>query len=334
MMVLILTLALLDRRTGTEYLLLAIACSSALLFEKRAMILLAFAFAIACHVTYVWYDATHPFTPDPTIPYIIVENCILYIGIFFVVLESILFRQLIITYATKLEESKQRILTANEELKTQTEQLDWIVRQKSKELQSYIDAINVNICSVITNFNGEIIRVNDPFLKLAGYTSDELIGNSVNVFDSGHHTKDFFDNMNTSIHVGLTWRGDVKNKAKDGSFFWLDMVIMPLKTDDKTIGYFLALALPITDRKIADEERSRVNQVFESIAHETSHNVRGPLVRIKGLVSLFQQGHVEAAETNLVLKKIRSSTDELDVATSRLTDFVNKQFSKRNSSYH
>lgn len=330
MMALVLALALLDRRTGTEYLLLAISCSSVLLFEKRITILVAFMTGILCHAFYTWYDGTYPFIPDQSIPYTIVQNCLLYVSVFFVIIESIVFRQLIIGYSKKLEESNTQVSVTNEELRTQAEQLDWIVQQKGKELQSYIDAININICSVITSREGRIIRINEPFLKLAGYASEELVDQTMRVFNSGYHDKSFFDDMQDVIFAGQAWRGEIKNKAKNGSYFWLDMVIMPLRTDDR-INYFLSLALPITDRKITEEERIRVNQVFETIAFDTSHRVRAPLARIKGLTNLFKKGHIKTEEVSGILDQIIDNADDLDEATRKLTSFVNKQSSNSTS---
>ncbi len=331
LMLVTLALALADRRTGTEYILIAIGCCSALVFENPVAVAASFLSAILCYAVYIWFDTTHPFVADPTIPYTAVQVSIMAFSAFVVIAQSLAFRSLISKYSQSLKAANQEIQTVNEELTSSNEelvtladQLDWIVKQKSSELQSYQDAININIYSALTNLKGDILKVNDPLLAISGYTLEELTGKNFRILNSGHHPEHFFKKLYETIHTGESWRGEVKNKSKNGKTFWIDMVIMPIKNEKNTLIYFLALALPITDRKEAQEKQEETASMLESIAFRTSHKVRGPLARIVGLTNLLEKDAIHETEIKFISQKMIESSKELDLATHDLNVFVNE----------
>ncbi|MBY0433603.1 MAG: PAS domain S-box protein [Cyclobacteriaceae bacterium] len=330
-------LCFLNRRTGSEYFLFGVACSSPMIFKGSRAMYVTFLLVGIVLLTYVVYDAVTPFTPNPTINYPVLSTlCLITMGsvLFY---QIILYRNLISHYSQSLKDknkqldktldSKQvvegELQSKNRELKTLTEQLNWIVRQKDSELQAYLDAINVNIYSSINDLSGRFVKVNDPLLRATGYTSDELIGKSFRLLDSGHHPESFYQKMETSIKAGNTWRGEIKNRAKDGTFFWCDQVIIPIRGEEDKVSYFLILALSITERKNTEEAREKTLKVLETIAYQTSHKVRGPLARIQGLVSLVQRDLVVGDELKMITEKLDICAVELNSATSDLVNFVN-----------
>jgi PAS domain S-box-containing protein len=223
-----------------------------------------------------------------------------------------------------LSERNQELEAGNQRLSTLNEQLHWIVKQKNAELQNYLDAINVNIYSAITDLKGRILKVNEPLTTLTGYSEGELLGNNFSMFNSGHHPNSFFKDMWDYILSGKSWRGEVKNKRKDETYFWIDLVIIPLKDKDEEIRYFLNLALPITERKVNEETREKTIHVLETIAFSTSHKVRGPLATIQGLASLLQKDLIKDEEFRSVANQLVASSNELSMATSDMVKFVNE----------
>jgi PAS domain S-box-containing protein len=333
LLIVLLALALGDRRTGTEYILIAVGCLSVFVFENIASILMALLATALCYGFYAWYDATHPFVPDPTIPYTFVQNTSLFIATFIVIAQLLVFRTLTSLYAKKLGEANRKIQVANEELqatneelRAQSEHLDLLVKQKSSELQAYIDAINLSIYSAITNVAGTILKVNKPLMDVSGYSEHELIGQNFRMLNSGHHSEVFFKDLMETIHAGKSWRGEIKNKAKDGSFFWISMMIMPIKSEKGTNNYFLSLAMPITERKEAEYKQLKSVKVLESIAFRASHNVRGPITRMQGLMDLIDQNLIEQHELTKVAQDLKFSINEIDAATGELTQFVNNHY--------
>jgi PAS domain S-box-containing protein len=297
---------------------------------------MGFILSLACFGFYTWYDSTYLFVPDPTVPYEYMRGVIMLVSACAVATQLLVFRSLINKYADDLQEANKKgqaineeLKASNEELHSLSEQLDWIVKQKSTELQSYLDAINVHVYSAVTDTQGTILKVNDPLTKVTGYAEEELLGKNFNLFNSGFHSDQFFEKLFLSLADGKTWRNEVKNKRKDGSFFWIDMVVIPLKNERGATNYFLTLALPITERKEAEEQREKTSKILEDIAFRASHKVRGPIARIQGLMNLIENGYLKQNETDSINYLLKGCVDEMDVATRELTSFVNRHFEEK-----
>jgi PAS domain S-box-containing protein len=341
LMLTVLALALADRRTGTEYILIALGCCSAIVYERIDAIIASFFFAFACYVTYVCLDANLPFQPDPRTPYLLIQNSLMFLSGFAVMAQSLVFRRFLNDYSLSLRNANSEIThvneelvsaneelkSANEELAALSEKLDILVTEKSNELQAYLNTINVNLYSATTDRNGLIINVNKPFVEVTGFSEEELIGQNFRILNSDFHPKEFFAELYNTIHDGKCWRGEIKNRNKYGNHFWVDMVIMPVIHANDEIAYFLCLALPITDRKNAEESQRRNMRVFEEIANETSHRVRGPMARIMGIMNLTDRNCINPEELTWLSSKLRENILELDNATSALTAIVNNHSS-------
>jgi PAS domain S-box-containing protein len=100
-------------------------------------------------------------------------------------------------------------------------------------LNSYKRAIDVNIITSIADCKGTIIYVNEKFCEISKYQKNELIGQNHRIINSNYHSKAFFEDLWKTIKAGQTWQGEIKNKAKDGSYYWVDTVILPIETDNE-----------------------------------------------------------------------------------------------------
>ena len=100
----------------------------------------------------------------------------------------------------------------------------------------------------ITDEEGTIIYANKNFCKISKYSADELIGNNHRMIKSDEHDDEFFANMWKSISNGKVWSGEVKNRAKDGAFYWVKTTIIPI-TDDDGIKNYVAIRNDITKEK-------------------------------------------------------------------------------------
>lgn len=326
---LVLILALADRRTGTEYILIALGCASVLLFESIFMILGSFLIAFVCYAFYSWYDATHEFIPDPNTPYVIIQNSLMFLSGLAVAAQSLVFRSLIRKYSIRLTAAHDEIGAVNEELRasneellTFSENLDLMVKQKSARLQAYIDAINVNIYSAISDMDGIFKEVNDQIVTTSGYSREELIGFHYSKLGSGNYPKSYFIDRRRLLMLGRSWRGEVEHRTKSGSLLWFDCVIIPMYESDGAIRNFLTLGMPITERKLNEKIKNETSELLEKIAFRASHNIRGPMARIKGLSDLIQLSLISESEYKSIASKFAICTDELNIATSELINFV------------
>ena len=123
--------------------------------------------------------------------------------------------------------------------------------------QSMIDQHTI---TSMTNADGMIQNVNDAFCSISGYRREELIGQNHRIINSGHHGKKFWESMWGIVLSGKPWRGEVCNKAKDGSLYWVDSIIAPFTNSDGHIDRIMSIRFDITARKKAEKELSHVTQ--------------------------------------------------------------------------
>jgi diguanylate cyclase (GGDEF)-like protein/PAS domain S-box-containing protein len=117
-------------------------------------------------------------------------------------------------------------------------------------------AIDQAVIVAITDLGGAITYANDNFCKISGYSRAELLGQDHRILNSGTHSKEFFREMYRCIGRGEVWRGELCNKSKSGSLYWVDTVITPqLGVDGKPIAY-MAIRIDITARKHAEAQIS------------------------------------------------------------------------------
>src|SRR3989344_3334384 len=141
-------------------------------------------------------------------------------------------------------------------------------------MKGLIEALDKVAIVAVTDANGTILYANDQFVHISKYSREELIGKNHRVLKSGYHKPEFYQNLWSTISRGEVWRGDIKNRAKDGSFYWVDTSIAPVLGEYGAPARYVAVRFPITEQKRLDEAKSH----FISVA---SHQMRTPLTAIR-----------------------------------------------------
>ncbi len=117
------------------------------------------------------------------------------------------------------------------------------------ELHGILNTLNKTVLIAVTDSLGIITYVNDLFVSISKYSREELIGQNHRILKSGEHTQEFYEKLWSTISSGEIWRGEIKNKAKDGTYYWVDASIAPLFNETGEIIRFVAARFLITEKR-------------------------------------------------------------------------------------
>lgn len=186
------------------------------------------------------------------------------------------------------------------------------------ELSDYKRALDESAVIAIIDKNGIIVYVNNNFCKVSKYSNEELLGKDYGIINSGNfHSKKFIRNIWTTIAKGETWKGELKNEAKDGRIYWLDTTIVPFLNEERIPYQYIAIQYNISLLKEAEEKSVSYynaleykNQQLVDFCNVVSHNLRAPLVSISMLVDFIRESQDEE-ERNEVLGKVKPVVNHL-----------------------
>ncbi|WEK21620.1 MAG: PAS domain S-box protein [Candidatus Pedobacter colombiensis] len=174
----------------------------------------------------------------------------------------------------------------------------------------------------ITGRSGRIIYVNDKFCLISGFKREELLGSNHRIINANYHPRSFFIDLWKTISSGETWRGEIKNKAKNGTYYWVDTFIIPEKDKNNNILYYYSVRFDITERKRNERELRGRNKELDQIKVLQSHQVRKPVANLLGLIDLVEPEGLN--ETNKKLfHMFKSITNELDESIRGIVSLEN-----------
>jgi PAS domain S-box-containing protein len=188
-----------------------------------------------------------------------------------------------------------------------------ILHKNTRQLEDIEKALSESSILSRTDNRGIITSVNPNFVSISKYTENELLGQNHNIINSGYHPKKFWATMWRTIAKGRSWRGDVCNKAKDGSLYWVDTFIYPYSSSQsgKPTEYF-SVRNDVTAKKNYEAEVTRQNEILRLIAWKQSHEVRRPVANILGVLNLLENKLSHAIDERELMRHLRLSANELD----------------------
>lgn len=133
------------------------------------------------------------------------------------------------------------------------------------EMELYSRIINDHAIVAVTDPKGTITQVSDLFCKISGYSREELLGQNHRILNSGHHPRQFWTDMFRTLQADLPWHGEVCNRAKDGTLYWVDSTVTAVRNSEGAIASYVSIRIDITAKKVAEQEKAQVDSLLRSV---------------------------------------------------------------------
>jgi len=193
-----------------------------------------------------------------------------------------------------------RDITEKKKISEQINKLSRIVDQSSSII-------------IITDLEGKIEYTNPKFTEVTGYFFEEVYGKKTSILKSGYTADHIYKDLWENILSGKEWRGEFKNKKKNGELYWESVSISPIRNEDGEITNFLAIKEDITEKKEMEFELKRAldsseeaNRLKSTLLSNMSHELRTPLTGIIGFASLLRDDLKNTDQVEMVDKILKS----------------------------
>jgi two-component system CheB/CheR fusion protein len=176
----------------------------------------------------------------------------------------------------------------------------------------------------ITDRRGIITDVNEKFCTISKYSREELVGQDHRIINSGHHAKEFMRDLWRTIAAGRVWRGEIRNRAKDGTLYWVDTTIVPLLDERGKPREYLAIRSDITEKKAAQAKLAdqaalaQLGQLAAIVAHE----VRNPLAGLRGSLEILEPRFAASSREREVVQAMIGRIDTLNAKVNDILRFA------------
>ena len=176
----------------------------------------------------------------------------------------------------------------------------------------------------VTDQRGIITYANDKFCEISKYSRRELLGQDHRIINSGYHSQEFMKDLWRTIARGGVWRGEIRNRAKDGALYWVDTTIVPFFDERGKPRQYLAIRSDITQKKAAEAklaEQAALTQLGQ-LAAIVAHEVRNPLAGLRGSLEVLQPRFGAATKEREVIQAMIGRIDTLNAKVNDILRFA------------
>lgn len=198
------------------------------------------------------------------------------------------------------------------------------------DLNHLKSAIDEAAIVAITDSRGVITYVNNKFCAISKYSQEELLGKTHQIINSGFHPREFFIDMWKTISSGKVWEGEIRNRAKDGSLYWVHTTIVPFMGSDGRPEKYVAVRYEITDRVTAQEQLAVYaqkleisNRELQDFASVAAHDLQEPLRKIQSFSDRLRSKASDSLGEEALdyLSRILSSAQRMSVLINDLLTY-------------
>lgn len=195
------------------------------------------------------------------------------------------------------------------------------------ELENIKRALDRSAIVAITDMRGVITSVNDKFCEISGYEREELLGHTHKVVNSGHHPREFFQDLWKTITSGNVWEGEIKNRRKNGDEYWVHTTIVPFLDARGKPERYISIRFEITARKDAElktleyaRKLEQSNRDLENFASLAAHDLQEPLRKIQAFADRIVARDAErmSEQGNVYLGKLLDASGRMRALISDL----------------
>lgn len=211
---------------------------------------------------------------------------------------------------------------------TDRKMTDLILEQSLKEVEKYKKALDQQALVSATDTNGKITYVNERFCEVSGYSQFELLGEDHRILNSGHHPKEFFEDLWKTALSGKQWKGIVKNKNKDGEDYWVDSTVTPIVNRNGDIEELISIRIDITERikleqQLKDQQANLVRSSrmasLGEMAGGVAHEINNPLAIINTATMILKSALQSESPDAEAMKP---SLQTIEKTVKRISDIV------------
>jgi PAS domain S-box-containing protein len=189
------------------------------------------------------------------------------------------------------------------------------------ELRAALDA---HAIVAVTDRRGDILYANDKFCEISRYSRAELLGQNHRILKSGHHPPQFYREMWATVSSGNIWHGEIRNRAKDGSSYWVATTIVPFLDKDGNPYRYVSIRTDITGRKLAEEAMqrqtealARSNAALAEFAYAASHDLQEPVRGMAGCADILLARYAASLDP-----KARLLVEHVAANASRMQELI------------
>jgi len=206
--------------------------------------------------------------------------------------------------------------------------IEFAIKQRAalKEIADYRYALDQSAIVAITDQKGIITYANDNFCKISKYNREELLGQDHRILNSGYHPKSYIKDLWVTIANGQIWRGEFRNRAKDGSIYWVDATVIPFFNEQGKPYQYLAIRIDITEKKRAEEKIQKSEEQYRDLVENITdlictHDLEGRILSVNRAAEKLMGRKFDSAD-NLNIKDILApdKKDEFDLYIAQLKE--------------